>query len=295
MIAKEGEVIPMASENGFLYRGRKIALLTQHGKERVIAPVLGPALGCQVERVAGYDTDLLGTFTRDIPRAGTQIEAARKKARTGMSLSGLSIGIASEGSFGPDPFAGVFPWNLEILIFIDDERDIEICGAAQGKANFSHSLASGWSEAESFAREAGFPGQHLVVRPEGEIDPRIRKGIASWKDLENAFEWASGQSKTGQVFLETDGRAHANPVRMENIRLASEDLLRKILSACPACNAPGFWVVDRIPGLPCRNCGGGTQDFLADVYGCIKCGHRARQERSDWKYADPLHCDYCNP
>ena len=28
------------------YQGRRIALLTQHGKERVIAPVLDAALGC---------------------------------------------------------------------------------------------------------------------------------------------------------------------------------------------------------------------------------------------------------
>ena len=57
------------------YAGRRIALLTQHGKERVVAPVLRRALGCNVELVSGYDTDRLGTFTRDIPREGTQIEA----------------------------------------------------------------------------------------------------------------------------------------------------------------------------------------------------------------------------
>ena len=92
-----------------VYSGRGVALLTQHGKERMIAPVLESALGCRVERVTGYDTDQLGTFTRDVPRAGTQIEAARKKARIGMELSGLSLGLASEGSFGPDPMGGCFP------------------------------------------------------------------------------------------------------------------------------------------------------------------------------------------
>lgn len=74
------------------YAGRRIALLTQHGKEGAIASALDPALGCRVERVDGYDTDQLGTFTRDIPRAGIQIEAARKKVRIGMELSGLPAG-----------------------------------------------------------------------------------------------------------------------------------------------------------------------------------------------------------
>ena len=269
--------------------------MTQHGKERVISPVLDPALGCHVERIEGYDTDLLGTFTRDIQRAGMQIEAARKKARIGMDLSGCPFGLASEGAFGPDPFAGMFPWNLELLIFIDDERSLEILGVSQGKANFFHLLASQWPEVETFARESGFPENYLVVRPEGENDIRIRKGINTWPELEAAFGWALSQSENGQVFIETDGRAHANPVRMENIRLASEDLLKKIQSTCPACDAPGFWVVERLPGLPCGNCGGHTQGIMAEVHGCLKCAHRITLERSDRKYADPTHCDYCNP
>jgi YHS domain-containing protein len=37
-----------------------------------------------------------------------------------MDLSGLPIGLASEGSFGPDPFIGMFSWNVEMIIWIDD-------------------------------------------------------------------------------------------------------------------------------------------------------------------------------
>lgn len=150
-----------------IYAESRVALLTRHGKEGVIAPVLDAALGCRVERVTGYDTDLLDTFTRDIPRAGMQLEAARKKARIGMELSGLPLGLASEGSFGPDPMAGMFPWNVEFLIFLDDERGLEVVGIAQGKAIFSHLLTDDWAAVEAYARQAGFPAHHLVVRPEG--------------------------------------------------------------------------------------------------------------------------------
>ena len=277
------------------YSGRRIAFLTQHGKERVIAPVLEPALGCQVIRVAGYDTDLLGTFTRDIPRAGTQLEAARKKARIGMELAGLPLGLASEGSFGSDPMVGMFPWNVEFLIFIDDERNLEITGVAQGKASFAHLLATDWVAAEAFARQAGFPAHHLVVRPEGEDDPRLCKGIAAWTDLETAFARALEQSANRRVFLETDVRAHANPTRMENIRLAAEDLVKKLGSFCPACGTPGFWLVERIAGLPCSDCGAPTRETRAEVRGCIKCAQRLTQERSDRQFSDPARCDYCNP
>jgi hypothetical protein len=277
------------------YAGRRIALLTKHGKERVIAPVLEPALGCRVERVSGYDTDALGTFTREIPRAGTQLEAARRKARIGMTLSGLPLGIASEGSFGPDPFAGLFSWNVEFVVFVDDERDLEIVGAAQAPANHAHLLTGDWVEAAAFARQAAFPGQQLVVRPQDENDPRIRKGIAAWEELEAAFAWARAQAPSGQVFLETDLRAHANPTRMHNIGRAAMDLADKLGSRCPACGTPGFWIVERVPGLPCADCGTPTREPQAEIFGCPRCEYRSRRERIDRAVADPGRCDWCNP
>lgn len=284
-----------ATYPAFYYAGRRIALLTQHGKEGAIASVLDPALGCRVERVGGYDTDQLGTFTREIPRAGTQREAARRKARIGMELAGLPLGLASEGSFGPDPMAGLFPWNVEFLVFIDDEQGLEIAGRAQGKANHVHLLTGDWAAAEAFARQAEFPAHHMVVRPEGENDPRLRKGIVAWMELEAAFAWAQAQSAGGQVFLETDLRAHANPTRMEMIRLAAEDLVARLRSLCPACGAPGFWLVEHVAGLPCADCGAPTRETRAEVYGCLKCAHRETHERAETRYANPEWCDYCNP
>ena len=295
MIKLNGCEIPTEIDVPNVYCGRSVALLTQHGKERVIAAVLGPALGCRVERVAGYDTDLLGTFTRDIPRAGTQLDAARHKARIGMELSGLPLGLASEGAFGPDPMLGMFPWNVELLIWIDDELDLEIVGVAQGKTNFAHVLAANWEEAETFASQAGFPEHFLVVRPEHENNPHLRKGIADWDDLREAFRWACNEAANGRVFIETDMRAHANPTRMNNIRLAAEDLVKKLNSRCPACGLPGFWIVERLNGLSCEDCGAPTRETRAEIHGCLKCAHRITRERTDRQSADPGRCDYCNP
>lgn len=277
------------------YAGRRIALLTQHGKERAIAAVLDAALACRIERVTGYDTDLLGTFTREIPRAGSQIEAARKKARLGMQLSGLPLGLASEGSFGPDPMAGMFPWNVEFVIFIDDEAGLELVGLAQGKANHVHALTDNWTQARVFAEQAEFPAHHLVVRPTGANDPRTKKDIVTWTELKEAFARARTLAENGQVFLESDLRAHANPTRMEMIRLAAQDLVKKLQSACPACGAPGFWLVKHIDGLPCGDCGAPTHETRTEVHACAKCTHREMRERTDRQYADPGHCDYCNP
>ena len=291
---REIELAKYSRLKNAIYKGSNVALLTQHGKENVVAPILAAAIGCEVALVTGFDTDKLGTFTRDVPRAGTQIEAARKKARIGMKLANLPLGLASEGSFGPDPFTGLFSWNVEMLVWIDDTREIEVVGVASGKTNFSHLLAANWEQAEAFARTTDFPEHGIVVRPRHEDDARIRKGVADWESLREAFFWACGEADNGCAFLETDVRAHMNPMRMEIIASATRDLAEKLGTPCPVCNTPGFQIVERAPGLPCEDCGAPTRDTRADIYRCGRCGHQAALERLE-KAAPAGHCDWCNP
>ena len=99
----------------FDYRHQKVALLTKHGKESIIAPILWRTLGCQVEHISAVDTDELGTFDRLVDRQGTQLQTARRKAHMGIDSSPYQLGVASEGSFVPDPFSGFMPWNVEIV------------------------------------------------------------------------------------------------------------------------------------------------------------------------------------
>jgi hypothetical protein len=276
------------------YRDQQVALLTQHGKEGVIAQVLAKLTGCRVEKVEGFDTDLLGTFTRDIARAGSQLDAARKKARIGMELSGHYIGMASEGSFGTDPFTGMLPWNSELLIWIDDRLGIEIVATSAGKTNLSHRLVDSWEEAENFARSVGFPEHRLVVRPADKNHPELRKGLADWPSLQDAVTWALNSAPYQGAFMETDMRAFANPTRMENIRLAAEDLARRLTSLCPACGVPGFSRVGLVRGLPCEDCGTPTNEAKADIHCCVRCEHQMLVER-ELEYASAQFCDYCNP
>lgn len=280
---------------GWSYAGQDVALLTQHGKEQLVAPVLDAALGCHIRRVDGYDTDLLGTFTREIPREGTQLEAARRKARLGMALAGLPVGLASEGAFGPDPMVGMFPWNVELLLWVDDRHALEVVGRAQGKAHFAHVLTADPGAAREFAARWGFAAHRLVLRPDGADDPRIRKDVASWDALDATFAWASAQSSRGQVFLETDVRAHANPTRQETIRRAAEDLAGRLRSACPACGTPGFWRLAMVPGLPCADCAAPTQEPRAEILGCVRCAYRFTRDHDARTSADPSRCDACNP
>lgn len=276
------------------YSGQRVALLTQHGKETPLGEVLSQRLNCQLEHVTGYDTDQLGTFTRDVARSGSQLDAARAKARIGMALSSLPIGLASEGSFGPDPFSFMLPHNLELLVWIDDRLGIEIVATASGRTNFSHRTVNHWEDAESFAKTAGFPEHYLIVRPGDEQHPEFRKGLSNWDSLRDAVNWALATSPDCQAFIETDMRAFANPTRMQNIRCAAETLIQKLQSLCPACGAPGFAKSGVIRGLPCEGCGQPTEEAKADIHRCVRCEHQILVNREQ-DFASAGNCGYCNP
>ncbi len=277
------------------YSGHKVALLTQHGKERVIAPVLEPALACSIELVTGFDTDQLGTFTRERPRPGSQLDAARRKARKGMELASVGQGIASEGSFGLDPHTGMFPWNVELVIWIDDEEGVEVVGIAQGAVETGHILSGKWEDVADFAVREGFPEQQLVLRPDGQDDTRIYKEVKDWTTLQACFNSTVAQSRHGEVFIERDLRAFANPSRMKRIGLAAADLLQRLQSACPVCQAPGFWITERQSGLPCAACRLPTLNYRSEIWMCQCCKHRRITDRTDRAFADPAHCSRCNP
>ena len=63
----------------FHLAGARTVIATMHGKERVIAPLLAEALGLDCLVPSAFDTDRFGTFTREIARTGSQLDAARAK------------------------------------------------------------------------------------------------------------------------------------------------------------------------------------------------------------------------
>lgn len=119
------------------FKGRSAVIANKHNKEHVMAPILEDALGLKIVVPAEIDTDKFGTFTLDIPRKGSQLEAARKKALEGIRLTGLDIGIASEGTFAPYEFANA---NTEIVILIDLKNNWEFVG---GNKSLQTNIARG--------------------------------------------------------------------------------------------------------------------------------------------------------
>lgn len=285
----------MAEFTQKLYKGRHVSLLTQHGKELLIRELLQSALGCQLVHTNAFDTDQLGTFTKDINRMGSQLDAARKKALLGMELTQSTIGLASEGSFGADPFAGFMPWNSEIVLWVDQQLGIEVVGFAQGAAQSTQKQVKSLSELMLFANEAQFPSHHLVFRPDDEHHPLIIKGINDPGTLEHAFNRCLKESQSGTVYVENDLRAFSNPTRQKMIVRATEDLVQKLLSHCPQCASPGYWLQKRNLGLPCGECGTATRQPISEIWKCLKCDYHEEKHLAGEKLADPARCDVCNP
>jgi len=273
-----------------------VAFLTQHGKEAVVRPALERPLGWRVERAAGFDTDRLGTFTRDVPRRGGQLHAARLKARLATSLTGCPRGLGSEGSFGPHPVMGLVPWNVELLVYVDRDRSIEVVGRAEAPSRALQRRVRDWTGLEALARDAGFPRHRLAIRPDAPDDSRPTKGIRDWKTLRKTYELTRRTSASGHVYAETDCRSHCNPARRAVIAAAARDLAARMQSCCPDCGAPGYWCLRNVPGLPCRWCLGPTGETLQHVYGCVRCTRRESVLAvRPGLLADPAHCERCNP
>lgn len=149
--------------------------------------VLNFATGLQVNLTNAYDTDLLGTFTLDVPRHGSQLDAARKKAQIGLELLGTDLGLGNEGAFVADPYTGMLPWNIELVILIDQKHQLEISGFSGAPAQNAHAYVCHWEALEKFADTALFPSHHLVIKPTDEYHPKSVKNITDKQQLRDAF------------------------------------------------------------------------------------------------------------
>ncbi len=282
------------------YAGKAIALATMHRKERAIEPVVRKSLGGTLTVARGIDTDALGTFTGEVERPGNMTDVAIAKARLGMAETGLPIGLASEGSIGPhsaNPFAQA---GLELMVLIDDDRDIVVSESlVDDEPCFSHITAGPDDDARvaNFLAEVGFPVQGVIVRPDGRtVRPPVFKGLQNGAALRNALRASAGHSETGLVILECDLRAHMNPRRMVTLGRLAERLAVRLNTLCPACSTPGFGFAKAEPGLPCAWCGDLTSLARHGVNACVYCTYEERHPRSDGlDKADPRYCPGCNP
>lgn len=265
----------------------RATLLTRHGKADVIAPALA-AIGWQVTVYDGFDTDSLGTFSRDIPRHGSQRDAALHKAQLACQLGGSRYGLGSEGSAGADPWLGSLPWGRELIVCWDAERGYAIEAWADGPAPWYRR----WTLADAAAlapalQQAGHPATGVMLQLPGDAGWLKDADAATLQQALDAANLAS------PALLETDLRAHRNPGRMALIGRCAEALASRLASHCPQCHAPGWHAARPLAGAACADCGAPTTQPRAWQWACPCCGHHHEQPCTE--PASPAQCNLCNP
>lgn len=285
------------------FADRVAVIATMHRKEDAIAPLIESALGVKTKVPQGFNTDRLGTFTRDIQRPADQLATARLKAEAALELTGESLAIANEGSFGPHPQIPFAACDRELVLLLDTQHQLEIVGEALStQTNFQGQTIHSVQAALEFAQTVGFPEHGLVVMDSNQplaTTPHsntIAKGIATEAALIEAVTQALDQSSNRQAYIETDMRALYNPTRMQVIAEATTALIQQIEQLCPECGYPGFTVTQRYPGLPCSLCQAATLLTLSVVYRCGHCQFQQTRRFPDGiQFADPTYCMRCNP
>jgi len=279
------------------YLGKSCLLATMHDKQKAISPSFSKILQLRIE-VAQIDTDQLGTFTGEIERKGSALDCVRQKCELAMNKTGVDIGIASEGSFGPHPFIPFIASDHEILYFIDRDRGFHLYQSLlSSKTNHCMKAISDSKRLKEFADQVLFPSHGLIVRPNKcQTKAMIFKGIQTFDQLEEAFIKCWRASLDGLASVETDMRAHMNPTRMGVIKELADSFALRLATPCPLCYNPGWGIVGNKKGLECEMCGFETEMVRSEIFGCAKCDYKETRSRQDGlTQAEPQYCSCCNP
>lgn len=278
-----------------MFAGRKLLIVTKHGKEQVLAPLLEQALGVKCIVADGFDTDKLGTFTGEVEREDDALMTLRRKCHEGMQAFGCDLAVASEGSFGPHPSVFFAAADDELVMLVDKHNNLEIVSRELSlETNFSSAEIHNAEQLEKFIALASFPSHAVIIRESRDSNRNIVKGITDKDQLLKLNE--EYLEKYGRYTIETDMRAMFNPKRMGVIAKAAEKLVEKINSLCPQCSLPGFGVTEVRKGLPCQLCGFGTASTLSHIYTCAGCNYTEEKLYPNGVQAeDPMYCDICNP
>lgn len=276
------------------FRGRTAALATRHDKLPLIAPAIKELLGMDVLE-APVDTDAFGTFAGDIHRVGSPTEVAIAKARAGMRHLGLDVGLASEGSFGPDPVSGLITRDTEFVVLVDSTLDLVIV-----EHDFSHDTVARRQTVDADtpleALLVGFdvPRHAVIVMPEH--DPaQACKGLRDVLAIERARTLACSRSETGAAVIMSDLRAHCSPSRQRVIQRAASRLALRAATPCPECQRPGWGRIEWLTGRTCAGCGGQVPSLVRGTLdGCEGCGATVETE-TDTAPVSPARCPVCNP
>ena len=277
------------------YKNQPAVLTTKHDKLSLIAPSMQSKVGLEVTDI-NLDTDQLGTFSGEIARSGSALETAIAKAKLGIEATGIPIGLASEGSIGPDPQNPFLTSDIEIVVLVDQERDLVIYESHRAFEIVAATVeVSPGEDLTSFLARADFPSHHLIAKASAHGELRTLKGIGTQLALQAAINELAVHSDSGKVTLETDFRANHSPSRRVNIQAAAQKLATRLAQLCESCGTPGFGRVSYVTGVKCSGCGMENPEAVAaERLCCVSCEF-AIARKSIASSIPPERCDWCNP
>ncbi|MFO0417125.1 MAG: DUF6671 family protein [Pseudomonadota bacterium] len=279
------------------FTNSEVIFATNHSKALAAKEPFSRILNATVNELT-IDSDSLGTFSGEVERQGSMLDALRAKIKLAQNATEARFVMASEGSFGSADGLGFASQGIELLLLSDRATGAEILEQQiSWHTNYSTATLSTDDELLSFLNRIGFGSHALVLYPQG-IAPSelVYKGIVELSDAQRAFKDCVRLSPHGKAVAMSDMRAHLNPTRMLNIGECCELLAKRLATPCPSCGSGGFGLGETISGLPCEGCGAPTQRAVAEWHGCPFCKERARKPRSDGvTKASAAECEWCNP
>lgn len=263
-----------------------VSLLTKHGKENIIAPILSELFNVALIHTDKFDTDSLGSFDHKVLRTLNPIECALKKAYLSCELTNCQQGLGSEGSINSHFGVGVV--DEEFIAFVDTKSNIEIIAHAKKALSlnvFEVSDANALRMLLSDSTLLSNSKQKWLVQQGNEY----LKGIASYELESQITRWPAK--------CEPDLRAMNCPQRQEVIALAMHDLIKRLGAGCPQCEMINFVPKVKQSGfeyLPCELCSLPTNKAVPLSKQCDSCGFTEELDSGPC-VASAFYCNFCNP
>jgi hypothetical protein len=278
------------------YQGIEVAFATKHQKAELVSDAFHKALNISVI-TAGIDTDLFGTFSGEMERKSSPLDTAIATGKAGAVTSGSNFGLASEGSIGNDSLIPFAISDIEIMVFVDLERELIIHESYKSFDIAAHTaLVKEASEISKEVEKFDLPKHKVIAKVKSQSGAVVAiKGLSDLAELVSAFEELLPQAIDNVVTFESDFRAQCSPSRQANIKEVASRLLKRISNLCPGCNAPGFGVLTFERGLICNSCGVLNDKAIKnEILNCVVCDYSTPGQVIAEKI-EPAHCMNCNP
>lgn len=277
------------------FENKKVAIVTKHEKEKIIAPILEANFNMETVLIPNLDTDIWGTFSGEKERLGTAIETVINKTKMISELQDFDFVIASEGSFFEHPLLPFTTVNEEVVCLRSLKDDRMFIGKAQSVVtNFKKGVFSHYEDLLHFAKKVNFPSHALILKDKKEEGNSVFKALRNEKHLKLIFDFL--KELNDEVYVETDMRAHLNPTRQLVIQEAVNNLVARMKSVCPKCKTPDFWVDHLKFDLNCMVCDAPTSLASVEVLHCKSCAY---EEEKKIVITDEdliqAACERCNP